>query len=218
MSIESHISELREKLPSTVKLVAVSKFKPAEDIMAAYQVGQRCFGENRPQELATKAVALPLDIEWHFIGHLQTNKLKMVLPYAAMIHSIDSMRLLEAVDRGAAALGKVMPCLLEVHIASEESKQGFSAEEVLSIDFAAFHNVRFRGLMGMASFVDDMELVRAEFRSLKELQLRVAALHPELEEFDQISMGMSQDYHIAIEEGATIVRIGSTIFGTRNAK
>lgn len=215
MSIESQILELRERLPSTVKLVAVSKFKPAEDILAAYNVGQRCFGENRPQELAAKAATLPSDIEWHFIGHLQTNKLKMVLPYASLIHSIDSLRLLEAVDRGGAALGKVIPCLLEVHIATEESKQGFSAEEILLLNFAAYPNISFRGVMGMASFVDDMVQVRSEFRSLKELRRRVATEHPELMEFDQISMGMSQDYHIAIEEGATIVRIGSTIFGAR---
>ena len=214
MGIQSAISTLKNELPQDVKLVAVSKFKPVEDIMEAYACGQRAFGENRPQELASKAKALPSDIEWHFIGHLQTNKIKFVLPYASLIQSVDSERLLAAINSAAAASGKAVSCLLEVHIASEESKQGFSPEEVLELSrrFEDFPHVHLRGVMGMASLTEDREKIRREFRSLKQLSDAVRVSRPD---FDQISMGMSGDWRLAVEEGATIVRIGSTIFGAR---
>lgn len=223
MSIASSIRLLNEELPSTVKLVAVSKFKSLDNVMEAYGAGQRRFGENRPQELAAKAVAAPADIEWHFIGHLQTNKIKMVVPYASMIESIHSRKLLEAVNNHASSMGKVMDCLLELHIAAGEvTKQGFTQEEALALaqEFAKFPYIRFRGVMGMASFTDDMEKVRSEFRCLKSAFDSIVEYGRTtgrywVASFDEISMGMSHDYRIAIEEGATIVRIGTTIFGTR---
>lgn len=191
--------------------------------MEAYGAGQRRFGENRPQELAAKAVVTPSDIEWHFIGHLQTNKVKMVVPYASMIESIHSRKLLEAVNNYAASMGKVMDCLLELHIATDEqTKQGFTAEEALALaaDFNKYPFIRFRGVMGMASFTDDMARVRSEFASLKAafdaiVDYGRSAGRFWVASFDEISMGMSHDYKIAIEEGATIVRIGTTIFGAR---
>ncbi|MBQ7576411.1 MAG: YggS family pyridoxal phosphate-dependent enzyme [Bacteroidales bacterium] len=223
MSIASQITSINNELPSTVKLVAVSKFKPVEAVMEAYGAGQRRFGENRPQELAAKAVVTPSDIEWHFIGHLQTNKVKMVVPYASMIESIHSRKLLEAVNNYAASMGKVMDCLLELHIATDEqTKQGFTAEEALALaaDFNKYPYIRFRGVMGMASFTDDMARVRSEFASLKAafdaiVDYGRSAGRFWVASFDEISMGMSHDYKIAIEEGATIVRIGTTIFGAR---
>ena len=191
--------------------------------MEAYGAGQRRFGENRPQELAAKAVVTPSDIEWHFIGHLQTNKVKMVVPYASIIESIHSRKLLEAVNNYAASMGKVMDCLLELHIAADEqTKQGFSAEEALALaaDFNKYPYIRFRGVMGMASFTDDLDKVRSEFASLKAtfdaiVQYGRSSGRFWVSSFDEISMGMSHDYKIAIEEGATIVRIGTTIFGAR---
>lgn len=214
MSIRSAIISLKEQLPQAVELVAVSKFKPVEAILEAYEAGQRAFGENRPQEMAAKAAQLPSDIEWHFIGHLQTNKIKLVLPYASLIHSVDSEKLLRAIDSAAAQAGVRTACLLEVHIAEEESKQGFSREELLELStrFDNFRNIIFRGLMGMASHTEDTDRIRSEFRSLKQISDTVRALR---EEFDQISMGMSGDWPIAVEEGATIVRIGTSIFGSR---
>lgn len=215
MSIASVITQLHSELPSTVKLVAVSKFKPVEAIMEAYRAGQRAFGENRPQELAAKAKVLPADIEWHFIGHLQTNKLKQVIPYATLIQSVDSEHLLEEIDKAARSAGRLVDILLEIHIAAEMTKQGFSGEEALALArrIGDFPGVRLRGVMGMATFTDDWEEVRREFRTLKELSGRLQALLPGC---DQISMGMSEDWRIAVEEGTTIVRIGSAIFGKRD--
>lgn len=215
MSIASVITQLHSELPSTVKLVAVSKFKPVEDILAAYEAGQRAFGENRPQELAAKAQALPTDIEWHFIGHLQTNKLKMVLPYAALIESVDSEHLLAEIDRAARSAGRTVDILLEVHIAAEQTKQGFTPDEALALAgrIDAFPGVRLRGVMGMATFTDDEDEVRREFRLLKGISTQLQATRPGC---DQVSMGMSEDWRIAVEEGTTIVRIGSAIFGSRN--
>ena len=214
MSIASAIRCLKQELPSTVQLVAVSKFKPVEDILEAYQAGQRDFGENRPQELAAKAPVLPADIRWHFIGHLQTNKVKMVVPYATMIHSVDSERLLAEIDKTARALGKRMDILLEVHIANEQTKQGFLPEEAeaLATRIDAYPDVRLRGVMGMATFTDDMAQVRREFRTLKALSERLSGIPY----CDQVSMGMSEDWPVAVEEGTTIVRIGTAIFGKRN--
>lgn len=216
MGIAESIRQLKNELPSTVQLVAVSKFKPVEAIMEAYSAGQRAFGENRPQELAAKAGVLPDDIAWHFIGHLQTNKVKMVVPYATLIHSVDSERLLAEIDRCARSLGRVCDILLEVHIAAESSKHGFSCEEAEAVAarMCEWPGVRLRGVMGMATFTDDMEQVRQEFRNLKALSGRMAARIPGC---DIISMGMSDDWRIAVEEGTTLVRIGTFIFGKRNA-
>ena len=215
MSIASVITQLHSELPSTVKLVAVSKFKPVEDILAAYAAGQRAFGENRPQELAAKAKVLPADIEWHFIGHLQTNKLKQVLPYAALIESVDSEHLLSEIDRAARSAGRTVDILLEVHIAAEQTKQGFTPEEALALArrIDDFPGVRLRGVMGMATFTDDRDEVRREFRLLKDISSQLQAIRPGC---DEVSMGMSEDWRIAVEEGTTIVRIGSAIFGERN--
>ena len=215
--ISENLKQLREELPATVKLLAVSKFQPAERLMEAYQCGQRLFGENRPQELAAKAVQLPQDIEWHFIGHLQTNKLKMVLPYAALVESIDSLHLLQAVDEWGKANGKVIPVLLELHIGAEETKQGFYEEEVLDILFQSekYANVRFCGLMGMASHTDDEEMVRADFTRISSYLDYLRDLFPELEDFRELSIGMSGDWRIAVGCGSTEVRIGSAIFGPR---
>jgi len=214
MSITSAIQQIKSELPSTVQLVAVSKFKPASDILEAYRAGQRAFGENRPQELAAKAAELPADIQWHFIGHLQTNKVKLVVPHATLIHSVDSERLLAEIDKVARNLGKTSDILLEVHIAEETTKQGLSPEEAeaLAGRMAAYPNVRLRGVMGMATFTDDMAQVRREFRTLKALSERLSRIPG----CDQVSMGMSEDWPVAVEEGTTIVRIGTAIFGKRN--
>ena len=215
MGIADNIRKLKSELPSTVELVAVSKFKPVEAIREAYEAGQRSFGENRPQELAAKAPQLPADIVWHFIGHLQTNKVKMVVPYAHLIHSVDSERLLAEIDKAARAAGKVMDCLLEIHIAEEQTKQGFTPDEAVALAREAaerYPNVRLRGVMGMATFTDDREQVRREFRSLKAVSERLSFLPG----CDTVSMGMSGDWPIAVEVGTTIVRIGTAIFGKRN--
>lgn len=215
MTIQEGLKHVLDTIPSTVKLVAVSKFQSVSAILQAYAAGQRAFGESRPQELAAKAPELPDDIEWHFIGPLQSNKIKMVLPYATLIHSVDTERLLARIDRQAALSDRIVDCLIQLHIAIEETKQGFPVEEALEqvpLFRDKYPNVRIRGLMGMASFVDDMEQVRREFRALKSA---FDKLQPRFPLFDTLSMGMSQDYNIAIEEGATIVRIGSTIFGSR---
>jgi len=214
MSITSAIQQLKQELPSTVQLVAVSKFKPVEAIREAYDAGQRIFGENRPQELAAKAPLLPDDIQWHLIGHLQTNKVKLVLPWVAMIHSVDSEHLLAAIDKEARAIGRTVDCLLEIHIARESSKQGFLPEEAeaLAAHIGDYPNVRLRGVMGMATFTDDTAQIRQEFRTLKALSQRLSPIPG----CDQVSMGMSEDWHIAVEEGTTLVRIGTFIFGKRN--
>jgi hypothetical protein len=214
MGIADNIRKLKSELPSTVELVAVSKFKPVEAIREAYEAEQRSFGENRPQELAAKAPQLPGDIVWHFIGHLQTNKVKMVVPYAHLIHSVDSERLLAEIDKAARAAGKVMDCLLEIHIAEEQTKQGFTPDEAVALakEAGRYPNIRLRGVMGMATFTDDREQVRREFRSLKAVSERLSFLPG----CDTVSMGMSGDWPIAVEEGTTIVRIGTAIFGKRN--
>ena len=214
MSIVTAIAQIKHELPSTVQLVAVSKFKPVEDIRLAYDAGQRLFGENRPQELAQKAKLLPADIQWHFIGHLQTNKVKLILPIVTLIHSVDSEHLLAEIDRQARALGKRVDCLLEVHIARETTKQGLLPEEAeaLARHIGDYPNVRLRGVMGMATFTDDSAEVRQEFRTLKALSQRLS----DIPDCDQVSMGMSEDWRIAVEEGTTLVRIGTSIFGKRN--
>ena len=220
MNIEKY-DEIRASLPAGVRLVAVSKFKPAEDISALYQLGQRVFGENHAQEMKAKHEILPQDIEWHFIGHLQTNKVKYIAPYVSMIHSIDSFDLLKEVNKHAAKHNRVIPCLLQFHIASEETKFGFSqaeCEEMLqSADFQELKNVKIHGVMGMATFTDDQEQVRREFHHLHqifdELKTHFFSQNPD---FKELSMGMTEDYPIAIQEGSTLIRIGSAIFGPRN--
>ena len=235
--IRDNLSTIRKELPSGVTLVAVSKFHPSSAIREAYEAGQRDFAESRPQELAAKAAELPPDIRWHFIGHLQRNKLKMVLPYAYLIHSVDSVKLLDEIQKFAAKDNLRVRILLEVFISSDSTKQGFSFEEarnLISI-FASqgtpsqgaspYPNIILCGLMGMASLTDDTERILAEFRSLKSLfdearKLRAALREAQdddapLREFEILSMGMSGDYPLAIEAGATHVRIGTAIFGPR---
>ncbi len=231
--IKETINRLKSELPATVKLVAVSKFHPFEAIEEAYQAGQRIFAESRPQELLSKVRRLEeirlergepdymADVEWHFIGHLQTNKLKMVLPYVSLVQSVDSIRLLEAIDRWGAANGKVTDVLLECFISSDETKQGLSEQEltdILSGD-TVYANVRICGLMGMATFTDDENVIRGDFQRLLDMQ---QILHdrigesPALSTFsNELSMGMSDDYPIAVSMGSTMVRIGSMIFGSR---
>jgi pyridoxal phosphate enzyme (YggS family) len=215
--IEENLNRIKSELPSGVKLVAVSKFHPMEAILEAYQAGQTVFGENRPQELAGKAVQLPQDIEWHFLGHLQTNKLKMVLPYATLVQSVDSVHLLQAIDNWGFNNDKIISVLLELHIGAEETKQGFHEEEILDILFHAddYKNIRFCGLMGMASHTDDQEVINADFERIDTFMAYLVDLFPELTDFNQLSIGMSDDWPIAVRHGSTMVRIGTAIFGAR---
>ncbi len=261
--ISDNLENILSELPSGVKLVAVSKFHPLEALLEAYAMGQRAFGENRPQEFAAKAVQMPQDVEWHFIGHLQTNKLKLVLPYASLVESIDTVHLLEAVNEWGARHEKVINVLLEVHIGAEETKQGFTPEEVLELlssvnirsgltpgtgkefgerpgresiqtgtckEFGErpgresiqtgtgadrYPNVNFCGLMGMASHVDDEEAVSSDFARIKALFDGCRARFPQLRDFNTLSIGMSDDWRIALRHGSTEVRIGTAIFGHR---
>jgi hypothetical protein len=247
--VSDNLKALYAKLPSAVKLVAVSKFHPVERLMEAYDAGQRVFGENRPQELAAKVPQMPSDVEWHFIGHLQTNKLKFVLPYASMVQSVDSFHLLEAIDKWGTANGKVIDVLLELHLGAEETKHGFNEEEILSIvsthrfldsAFGSARNdnpfiednssvistkvedrveksgIRIRGLMGMATNTEDEGVIEADFARIEALFKRIRAEYPALAEtFTELSIGMSGDWPLAVKHGATMVRIGTDIFGPR---
>ena len=218
MNIGQNIDSIRKELPSGVKLVAVSKFHPLEAIEEALAAGQTVFGENRPQEFEKKAQALTgRGVKWHFIGHLQTNKLKMVLPYADLVQSIDSLHLLDAVNEWGVRNGRVIPVLLELHIAAEDSKQGFYEEEILELMFRAskYAGVRFCGLMGMATNTDNEEDVRADFGRIKAFYDYLRDLFPEYSEFRELSIGMSGDWRLALEYGATIIRVGTAIFGER---
>ena len=219
MMIEERIIAIRQELPPEVKLVAVSKFHPVDAIREAYAAGQRVFGENRPQEFAKKVEDLKdlKDLEFHFIGHLQTNKLKLVLPYAHLVQSVDSQHLLDAIQDWGKANDKVVSVLLELHIGAEQTKQGFKEEEVLDILFRAdkYKNVRFCGLKGMATHTDCEEDIRADFARIADFRAYLQDLFPELTDFRELSIGMSEDWHIALEYGATIVRIGTAIFGER---
>ncbi|TXB62198.1 YggS family pyridoxal phosphate-dependent enzyme [Phaeodactylibacter luteus] len=206
--------------PSGTQLVAVSKTKPNDQIMGLYRQGQRAFGENRVQELTDKHEALPKDIQWHFIGHLQTNKVKYIAPFVHLIHSIDRAKILKEVDKRAEQSGRTVSCLLQFHIAEEESKFGFDLEEaraMLSSEaFRQMQHVHIAGVMGMATFTDDQEKVRREFRQLRAIfEALKKEYFPEEPSFKEISMGMSGDYPIAIAEGSTMVRIGSLLFGSR---
>ncbi|HOB83245.1 MAG TPA: YggS family pyridoxal phosphate-dependent enzyme [Bacteroidales bacterium] len=218
--IAENIASLKNELPQGVKLVAVSKTKPVSDILVAYKSGHRIFGENRVQELLSKKDLLPSDIEWHLIGHLQTNKVKYVVPFISMIHSVDSYKLIKTINYESEKANRVVDCLLQFHIASEETKYGFSMDEVIAMistpEFSKLDSVKICGVMGIATFTDDENLIRKEFRYLadcfRELKRRY---FPENDSFREISMGMSGDYKVAIEEGTTIIRLGSIIFGGR---
>ena len=196
-------------------LVAVSKIRTAQEIMEAYQEGQRDFGENYVQELVAKYEVLPQDIRWHFIGHLQSNKIKLIVPFIYLIHGVDSEKLLAAINREAQKVNRVVSCLLQIHIAKEETKFGFNEDEALDIEPAHYPFVNIRGLMGMATLTDDMEQLRSEFRMLKTI---FEEMKPLFSEHPLLSMGMSSDYMIALEEGSNLVRIGSLLFGERVAK
>lgn len=217
--IGTRLEKIRATLPQGVSLVAVSKFHPAEAVLEAYAAGQRLFGESRAQELTAKAATLPADIRWHFIGHLQTNKVKPVVAAASLIESIDSERLLMAVDREAERQGKRTDVLLQVHVAREETKFGFSPEELLDlIRRRVFENlkaVHIYGLMAMASNTDDTDRVRDDFMKVAALRDEVMRIAPDLRGFDILSMGMSHDYMTAIECGSNMVRVGTAIFGER---
>lgn len=216
--IKDNLNQIKDVLPENVTLVAVSKTKPNELLMEAYEAGQRIFGENRVNELVQKEASLPKDIEWHMIGHLQRNKVKMIVPFVALIHGVDSFRLLKEIDKEAGKLNRVQAILLQFHIAQEESKFGFElneAKEIISSEnFKALRNIRVQGIMGMATFTSDSRQVREEFHALKCI---FDELKPYFgDEFKTISMGMSGDYQMAIEQGSTMIRVGSSIFGSRH--
>jgi hypothetical protein len=219
-TISQQIRNLQAELPPGVTLVAVSKTYPPEIIMKAYEAGQRDFGENRVQEVVAKQPLLPPDIRWHLIGHLQTNKAKYIAPFVSMVHSVDSVKLLQEINKEAARNNRIINCLLQIYIAEEDSKFGFTEEEVISMlksnPPGLFKNIIIKGVMGMATFTDHREQVRQEFRKLKSIfGLLKSEFFGNSDDFCEISMGMSGDYDIAIEEGSTMVRIGSRIFGER---
>jgi pyridoxal phosphate enzyme (YggS family) len=220
MDVQTNLKKVLSDIPPHVKLIAVSKTKPVEMIQAAYDAGQRDFGENKAQDMATKFPQLPRDIRWHFIGHLQTNKVKYIAPFVSLIHAADSLKILKEINKQAIKNKRVIDFLLEFHIAAEESKFGLSmktAEDILqSEEFEQLQNIRLCGVMGMATYTTDTEQIREEFHHLKNIFNQLKNKHfKESDYFKEISMGMSGDYPIAIEEGATMVRIGSKIFGAR---
>ena len=211
---ESAYKQINEELRlSKITLVAVSKTKPVEDILKLYDLGHRDFGENYVQELVEKAEQLPKDIRWHFIGHLQTNKVKLIVPFVYLIHGVDSVKLLTEINKQAEKHSRVIHCLLQVHIAQEETKFGFDENELFSLQISQFANVKIDGLMGMASLTDNMNQVIIEFKHLRILFEKLQKSNPQL---STLSMGMSSDYKIAIGEGSNMVRIGSLLFGERN--
>lgn len=221
MGFTENLNELQKVIPEGVKIIAVSKTQPVSAIMHAYHAGHRIFGENKAQELASKYHQLPHDIEWHFIGHLQTNKVKYIAPFIAMVHSIDSFNLLSELNKEAIKSKRTIDCLLQLHIASEETKFGFTMDEVTNMLKSGAHlnfgNIRIAGIMGMGSFTEDFSLIRKEFKTLYHLfTLLKTTFFTENPEFKEISMGMSGDFQIAVEEGSTMVRIGTLLFGERN--
>ncbi len=217
MSIQENLAEIKADLPEGVTLVAVSKTKPNEAILEAYEAGQRVFGENKVQDMVQKWEAMPKDIEWHMIGHLQRNKVKYMAEFVSLIHGVDSLKLLKEIDKQAQKHNRVIPCLLQMHIAEEDTKFGLDEDELnallASSEFKQMKHVKIMGLMGMATFTDNENQVRKEFARLKSL---FENLKLQLPEISILSMGMSGDYGIAITEGSTMVRIGSSIFGARN--
>lgn len=220
MTIENNLKLIRSTLPPGVQLVAVSKTKSNEEILTAYQTGQRIFGENKVQELIRKWESLPKDIEWHFIGHLQSNKVRSIAPFVAMIHSVDSFKILKTINEEGERAGRIIPCLLQFHIADEAGKFGFMPDQARELltpkELSDFRNVVISGVMGMATFTDDKSQISREFCTLKQLFLTLKeTIFQGSDHFREISMGMSDDYPIAIRHGSTMVRIGSTIFGDR---
>ena len=219
--IKTELKRLDEELNGTgTRLVAISKYHPAEAIKEAYEAGQRVFGESHVQELCQKQPILPDDIEWHFIGHLQTNKVKYIAPFVALIHSVDSLKLLKEIDRQAERQNRTIDCLLQIHIAQEETKFGFLPEELNELlesgELTSLPHIRIRGIMGMATNTDDEQQIRSEFHRLHELfETTRDRFFNDEDCFDELSMGMSDDYGIAIEEGSTLIRVGSKIFGQR---
>lgn len=224
MSIASNLEAINLEVKALgVQLVTVSKTKPNEDIMEAYEAGQRVFGENLVQELVEKYESLPKDIEWHLIGHLQTNKVKYVAPFVTLIHAVDSFKLLKEIDKQAAKNKRVIDCLLQVHIAEEDTKFGFDHAELIEMlrdeEFLALKHVNIRGLMGIATNTENEKEIKEEFYELKSLYDGIkASFYRKNESFDTLSMGMSSDYKLAIEKGSTMIRVGSTIFGKRVIK
>lgn len=216
MSIKENLEKIKGSLPEQVTLVAVSKTKPESDLQEAYEAGQRILGENKVQEMVDKQESLPKDIQWHMIGHVQRNKVKYMIDFVALIHGVDSFRLLKEINKRAKKADRTVDCLLQMHIAEEDTKFGLDKKElqeiVASEEFQKFKNINIKGLMGMATFTDDEDQVRREFRQLKS---HFDELKTKLPKIDILSMGMSGDYKIAIEEGSTMVRIGSSIFGAR---
>lgn len=220
MSIAENLNSIKAEIPANVTLVAISKTHEPEVVMQAYNAGQRIFGENKVQELLSKYEAMPKDIQWHLVGHLQTNKVKYVAPFVSLIQSVDSAKLLKEINKNAHKNNRVIDCLLQVHIADEDTKFGLSNTEVFEIlestSYTNMKNIRVVGLMGMATFTDKTDQVRMEFHKLNELFSLVKQKYfAELPSFNSLSMGMSGDYEIAIDEGATIIRVGSSIFGER---
>ena len=218
--IQAEIQAIRQELPEGVRLVAVSKYHPVGALTEAYEGGQRIFGESKVQEMTQKHEALPKDIEWHFIGHLQKNKVKYIAPYVALIHSIDSYKLLAEVDKQAEKAGRVIPCLLQIHIAQEETKFGFSPDECMAMldegTWRTLTHVQIAGLMGMATYTDNHEQIIREFSTLSSLFQKLKETHFKDEPaFCELSMGMSGDYPLAISQGSTLIRIGNRIFGAR---
>ena len=219
-NIQAEIQAIRQELPEGVRLVAVSKYHPIGALIEAYESGQRIFGESKVQEMTQKHDALPKDIEWHFIGHLQKNKVKYIAPYVALIHGIDSYKLLIEVDKQAEKLGRIIPCLLQIHIAQEETKFGFTPDECMDMldegSWRTLTHVQIAGLMGMATYTDNQEQIIREFSTLSSLFRKLKDTHFKDESaFCELSMGMSGDYPLAISQGSTLIRIGSRIFGAR---
>jgi len=217
MSIQHNLLSIKSAIPENVTLVAVSKTKPVADVMEAYKAGQRIFGENKIQEMAEKQEQMPSDIQWHMIGHVQSNKVKFMAPFVSLVHGVDSLKLLEEIDKQAIKNNRVIDCLLQVHIAEEATKFGLSQAELENLlndsSYKNLKNIKVIGLMGMATFTDNQQQIKKEFTYLKSVFDQIKALHPN---FTTLSMGMSGDYKLAISCGSTMVRIGSSIFGNRN--
>ena len=222
MSISIKLNNIKSQLPAQVTLVAVSKTKPVADLMEAYDAGQRIFGENKIQEMTDKWEVMPKDIEWHMIGHVQTNKVKFMAPYVNLIHGVDSLKLLQEINKQAAKNNRVIDCLLQVYIAEEESKFGLDEQELEELlkqvqqDKESYKNIRIVGLMGMATFTENKNQIEKEFKHLKTIFDKYKTLNTQHCQLNTLSMGMSGDYQLAISCGSTMVRIGSSIFGTRN--
>jgi PLP dependent protein len=217
MSIADNIKLIKSSIPDNITLVAVSKFKSNDDILEAYAAGQRVFGENYVQELVDKQASLPQDIEWHFIGHLQRNKVKFIAPSVHIIHGVDSLRLLEEINRQGKAIGKVINCLLQMHIAAEETKEGLNETELAEVlqNLDKYENVTIKGLMGMATFTDNERQVKGEFEKLKNQFDDLKLINMDNLKMETLSMGMSGDFQLAIETGSNMIRVGTLIFGSR---